>query len=759
MGFQEIRNPPPFVRCGRVKPQLRRSPLGVPKTDHVQRGIDDRHRRDPDSTAVAMLAQELSEPECSRSSKGEPRQEDGSAVEIVLLEDPSDSVCQIPDIPLPEQEVERIPGRDMKNRDATGQSLAFQFPRLRREGGRCKPSRIDEHHDPTDGRCDLRHDESMPPLRHWYLPVRLGTDPKEATHLIVALHNPLCPQRRGEPAEGDPYGRDQTGGHRHELQRVPSPAGVLRYRTAHSESFHVAISSVRSLYYGRAQACPDPPLRTMFRGGGGPGFLQLIQPIPHRRQMVGMFIGIPALLSLAGPPPRQDPDSVPLLLTRMALDVRIDYERQAIGGSSTLVLRNLSDRPVASVPLLLNRLMVVSRVVDETGANLHFDQHVVVFRDDSIRQVNAITITPGRSFGAHDSLALTLQYGGILVGYTETGSLYIQDHVAHDFTILREDAYAFPVLGMPSWASVRAIPTAPFVFTAQVTVPADLVVAMGGELLNRARRDSLTTWCYRSMGPVPFLNITVAPYLQREGPATLIFYFPADSAGARMLEEAVAAALDRYRRWYGPLRTQPQLVIMEIPVGFGSQASLTAGIIQTADAFRTHAELRQVYHELSHLWNIPDLEHPSPRWNEGLASFLQWRMAAELDGWNEWDVQVARAVQTLLERCAPPAPCNTIPFGSYGTAGLTDRSYSVGFLMFYTLYQVLGGEHFDQAYRHFVEQYRDSGATTAELEVAFHRESPLSDAVFADWLATTRWYARLSSGESIPHMIGSYASQ
>jgi len=476
-----------------------------------------------------------------------------------------------------------------------------------------------------------------------------------------------------------------------------------------------------------------------------------------RGRMLRALLGVAAVLVRPGLPRAPAPDAVPILLTRMALELRIDYSRQAIEGAVTLVVQNTADLPVASIPLLLNRLMSVSRVVDGTGRSLAFKQRVVVFQDDSIRQVNAVTVTPRHSLAAGDTLAVTLQYGGILVGYTETGSLYIQDHVSREFTIIREDAYAFPVVGVPSWASNQTIPRESFAFTARVTAPADLVVAMGGELEERIPHDSLATWRYRSTGPVPFLNITIAPYLQRDDSTSRIFYFPADSDGARMLQEAVSAALDLLSRWFGPLPHTPHLVVMEIPEGFGSQASLNAGIIQTADAFRTRAELPQVYHELSHLWNVPDLEHPSPRWNEGLASFLQWRMAAELDGWSLWDARLQRSVKALLDGCAPPAPCSTVPLQAYGKAGLTDRSYTVGLLMFYALHRVLGDSGFDRAYGAFFQKYRDTGATSADLVAAFHRENPSSDPIFMDWLTTTRWYARLASGESLQQIIASYA--
>jgi len=198
------------------------------------------------------------------------------------------------------------------------------------------------------------------------------------------------------------------------------------------------------------------------------------------------------------------------------------------------------------------------------------------------------------------------------------------------------------------------------------------------------------------------------------------------------------------------------LVVIEIPEGFGSQASLSAGILQTADAFRDRSQLSQVYHEISHLWNAADLDRPSPRWNEGLASFLQYRMAADLDGWNQWEPRIARAVESLRKQGASPAPCNTTPMVHYGSAELTDQSYSPGMLMFYVLYQVLGQETFDQAYAGFLQQNRSKGATSADLIVAFRAASPKSERIFQDWRLTTRWYSLISSGKPFQQVVDEY---
>ena len=79
--------------------------------------------------------------------------------------------------------------------------------------------------------------------------------------------------------------------------------------------------------------------------------------------------------------------------------------------------------------------------------------------------------------------------------------------------------------------------------------------------------------------------------------------------------------------------------MIEVPDGWGSQADVTC-ILQTAAAFRDPARLVEVYHEVSHLWNVPATDLPSPRWDEGLATFLQFRMADERDGTTRlWDLQ------------------------------------------------------------------------------------------------------------------------
>jgi hypothetical protein len=405
--------------------------------------------------------------------------------------------------------------------------------------------------------------------------------------------------------------------------------------------------------------------------------------------------------------------------------------------------------------------MAVSETTDEGGTSIAFTQDIVTLEDWPQYQANHITVILDSPIGPGVRGTVRVAYGGYLAGFTETGLLYVRDRIDRDFTILREEALAFPVLGVPSWEQNRAAPREPFGFVVRITVPEDLTVAAGGKLVERTVDGGNATFEYRSVLPADFVNIAIAPYRLLEGQGggggARIFYFPADSVGARRVLGRLDQATALLERRFGPLGVHPGLTVIEIPEGFGSQASLAAGIIQTRDAFNDPSQHRQFYHELSHLWNAPDLDAPSPRWNEGLASFLERRLAAELDGWSELDSSMEEAARGIVERFEENPSYQSTPFIDYGKASLTGLSYRVGMLMFYALYELTGPEAFDAAIGGYFRRHRTMGGTT-EAFVEFFQESTSADleGLFDDWLRTTHWVDRLREAGSVNALIAEY---
>jgi len=350
-----------------------------------------------------------------------------------------------------------------------------------------------------------------------------------------------------------------------------------------------------------------------------------------------------------------------------------------------------------------------------------------------------------------------VDYAGFIAPYTEIGWLYVKDHIDTAFTILRSDALAFPEIQGLNDAANRRRPRPDFTYEASVRVPATYMVATGGTPDRRANADGSITWTYNSAKPSPFLNIGIARFDTASVPGLRIFYFPADSAGARYIARNSDRALHLYSDWFGALRDNPTVTLIEIPDGWGSQASLVGGIIQSAAAFRDTLRVNEVYHELAHLWNgVGDGEKPSPRWNEGLSSFLEALTKEKLNGWTGRPKHDEWYLARVKERAARDSMARTVPFIDFGKRGMTGLSYSLGFVMFSTLYDLVGEAAFNRTFADLYAQY-PNGASTRDLVQLAKRSAPMNlDRFFDDFMFTTQWTGVVASATSIADFVQHY---
>lgn len=463
------------------------------------------------------------------------------------------------------------------------------------------------------------------------------------------------------------------------------------------------------------------------------------------------LIAQPASSSLVAQPAQ--PEAFVVLHTKLA--ITLDYPSQALAGSITLDLKNWTKSPASHVSLLLNRLMQATRVSDASGAELHFTQDVVRFQDEPMRQVTQTIVDLGRAIEPGARASIRVEYGGNLVGYTEIGWLYVKDRIDTAFSIIRADALAFPEIGGLNDAANRTRPMPAFAYEASVRVPARYLVATGGNLARVPHADGSTTWTYTSEGASPFLNIAVAPFDTLVENGVRIFHFPGDSVGARRLMRSTQSALALLTQWFGALHAKRTLTVTEIPDGWGSQADLVGGIIQTASAFRDAGSLGELYHELSHLWNVSDVDNPSPRWNEGLAMFLQYRLRESIDHRPSRD-----AVQFFLDRVKKFAATDTaarqVPFIQYGSVKMTDWSYSLGAVMCATLYELVGPEEFDRIIGGYYQRFVSGGSTRDFISFAERTSTHDLTRFFDEWMLTTRWTARVANAGTVAELAAQY---
>ena len=469
--------------------------------------------------------------------------------------------------------------------------------------------------------------------------------------------------------------------------------------------------------------------------------------------LVHLALGL-ALASAASASPEPAPEA--FLVRRLQLDVRIDYEQESLSGFGIYEIENWTGRPANRVSFLLNRLMAASAVRGAAGQPMRYTQDVLRFRDTPMRQVTQVIVELPKPVPPGSRTTVRLDYGGNLAPYAEIGWLYVRDHIDTSFTILRSEALAFPVIQGLSDMANRKGPRDHFQYDVTVRVPPRYMVATGGKLARSPLADGTVAWRYESELPSPFLNICVAPFDTLSRGSVHVFYFPADSAGARRLLAGALAGLETYERWFGALHTQPELCITEIPDGWGSQADAVGGIIQTAAAFRDPERLRELYHELSHLWNAPDTEVAPPRWNEGLASFLEDLMQERLDHWPGRAASDSTLIAALKRRVARDSTLRSVAFIDYGKHDMTGRAYSVGDIMFSTLYELVGEGQFNRIVGGYYQAFPRGGTTKDFVNFAKRSASSGVSDLFDDWMFTPRWSEVLASATSVHDLAVHY---
>ena len=422
-----------------------------------------------------------------------------------------------------------------------------------------------------------------------------------------------------------------------------------------------------------------------------------------------------ALLSLlANAATAIDLESVRLRVANYAIDYSIDFENEVLSADCAMKVANPTDEVVTEIPLLLYRLLAVDSVVSSSGERMEFSQEVRTFVDWSAMQRNYIRVYPNHGLAQGDTISFVVFYAGRLLGYAETGMLYTRDKIDTAFTILRPDGGAYPELGVLSWKANRAMGMQEFNYAVSVTVPKPLVAANGGQLVGVREFGDSKEYTFKNIKPAWRIDLAISRYETIETGLDQVYFFPQDRGGATKLAEAMRATLDLYSSWWGELPDYHGFTVIEIPDGWGSQADVTS-ILQTAAAFSEPDQMYQLYHELSHQWNAASLDSVPPRWEEGLATFIQYLAVEKLENKPALDAATARILTSVQRRLRESEDLVTTPFGDFGRSGQTDFSYTLGMLFFRLIYDELGEEDFHQVIGSFFRDYRSTGATTEEF--------------------------------------------
>ncbi len=212
-----------------------------------------------------------------------------------------------------------------------------------------------------------------------------------------------------------------------------------------------------------------------------------------------------------------------------------------------------------------------------------------------------------------------------------------------------------------------------------------------------------------------------------------------DEKNATAILDGVSRSVQLYSQMFGDLKDYQGYTLIEIPDGWGSQAS-DYYLLQVASTFDDVQHLAQLYHEVAHTWNAktkPDIQRC--RWfDEAFAMYFQALAIREFEGQDAYKKEMDRDRESFINRATRDRKNFDTPIAEYGKYELGGNSYSKGPWSLYVLHQLVGEEQFKSIIRTFLSEFRDKPADFKDFqklaEQVAHRNL---EKYFQEWFYTS----------------------
>ena len=441
------------------------------------------------------------------------------------------------------------------------------------------------------------------------------------------------------------------------------------------------------------------------------------------------------------------------------LDVRFALKEQRVKIVAAMTIRNDTDEPCRELPFLLYRLFAVEKVCTDAGAPLPFRQDIVQLSDEPTLQARRVLVTLPVALRPRDSLKMTVTYEGFMFGYPEVMA-YVRDTIDEDYSLLRPDAFAFPILADATFASQLAANDTKFTYGIAATVPKDYTAVCGGEFISLQTKLDKATYLYRSKIPTWRIDLAVARFSVLGSPADklTVYHLPDDRSGAELVLGAARNAIGLFGKMFGQPKNFKGYAIIEIPNGWGSQAS-DFYFLQTAAAFKDKSRLNEVYHEIAHSWNAtPAPEIQRCRWfDEAFASFFESLAIGKFNDEKSFAADMEKARDLFVQWANYDRQVFDTPIAGYGKKEMGRHSYTKGAWSLYVLYSLIGEKDFDSIIRAMLSEFADRTMNFGEFQALCQRISKRDlTKFFQEWIYGTESSGLLVGKVPIAEIVRRY---
>jgi len=431
-------------------------------------------------------------------------------------------------------------------------------------------------------------------------------------------------------------------------------------------------------------------------------------------------------------------------VTHYSLQVRFFPKEGRIDAVAAVTVTNTSTETFSELPFLIYRLLDVEKVVDDQGSRLRVNQTITRLAGAEVHnlQANLVRVELRKPLPPGAAINLVLSYSGAIYGYPEVMQ-YVRDRISEKYSLMRPDALAYPMLAHPtheSWHKAYGHEH-PFTYDLTATVPDGYFVACGGAQQNVSTRDGLTTFVFKSKIPTWRIDVAAANFkvVKDEAKKLSVYVLPEDEKNAAAVLDGVRRAVKLYSALFGELPDYQGYTVIEIPDGWGSQAS-DYYLLQVASTFDDVQHLAQLYHEVAHSWNVkPKADIQRSRWfDEAFAMYFQALAIREFEGEKAYQHEMDDDREYFIKRVNRDKRNFDTPIAEYGQYELGGNSYTKGAWSLYVLHQLVGEETFKQIIRTFLSESRDKPADFKDFARVVERVSQRNlNKYFQEWFYTS----------------------
>ncbi len=441
------------------------------------------------------------------------------------------------------------------------------------------------------------------------------------------------------------------------------------------------------------------------------------------------------------------------------LNAQFHLKEKQVSMVATLTIRNITNQTHTQLPFLLYRLLTVKRVSDRTGAPIPFNQEIGQLRDEPSLQAREVMVSLPSPLRPNDTVTVVLEYDGFMFGYPEVMA-YVRDRIDENYSLLRPDAFAYPILAKPTFASSLAANDTKFTYEVTATVPTDYRVACGGALVNSRVGSKNSTFVFRSKVPTWRIDIAVAKFTVLSNPTDqlIVYHLPEDSIGAQMVMKASRDVIKLYSEMFGQPEGFKGYSITEIPDGWGSQAT-DYYFLQTAAAFKDSARISEVYHEIGHSWNAtPSADVQRCRYfDEAFASFFEALAIRAFHGEKAFNEDMEKSRDLFARWAEYDRQVLETPIAGYGAKELGRHSYTKGAWSLYVLYRLVGENTFGSIIRTMLKEFKGRVINFQEFHKLCERVAGRDvRSFFQEWIYGTESSQLLVQKLSIEDIVKRY---